>query len=197
MLDNSDSVANPADRSRYDLMRAKHVTIPLSIPRKIRWCGYLALLSALVGPVVATLPLPVREAYFVGNPTAAPLGAATIVLLGVAAVAVAVAGLTALAVSVGPGSDPSEDRVWLLIGAEDAFAGVGFITGALGIIAGGLILASGYWGVEAVDGLVDSGVDPYLTLNTVSATPRLVTGSGLFVAAVALALSVLVERRRP
>mgnify|MGYP006421889801 CR=1 FL=1 len=197
MLNDSDSVADPTDRSRYDLMRAKHVTFPLSIPRKIRWCGYLALLSALVGPIVATLPLPVREAYFVGNPTTAPLGAATIVLLGVASVAVAVVGLTALALSVSPGSDPPEDRVWLLIGAEDAFAGIGFITGALGIVAGGLILASGYWGVDVVDGLVDSGIDPYLTLDTVSATPRLVTGSGLLVAAVALASSVLVKQRRP
>lgn len=197
MLNDSDSVADPTDRSRYDLMRAKHVTFPLSIPRKIRWCGYLALLSALVGPVVVTLPLPVREAYFAGDPTAAPLGAATIVSFGVAAVALAVVGLTALALSVGPDSDPPEDRVWLLIGAENAFTGIGFITGALGIVAGGLVLATGYWGVDVVDGLIDSGVDPYLTLNSVSATPRLVTGGGLLVAAVALVSSVLVKRRRP
>jgi len=36
MPDDSESFVDPADRSRYELMRTKHITLPVPIPRKIR-----------------------------------------------------------------------------------------------------------------------------------------------------------------
>ncbi|WP_418285772.1 hypothetical protein [Halorubrum sp. DTA46] len=196
MSNGSEPVVDLASNSRYELMRSKHVTVPLSVPRKLRWCGYIALLAALIGPVVATLPTAVRADHFAGNPTTTPLGAAAVVLIGVVAVAIAAAGLTAVAVSVERTPDPPESRLWLLIGAEDAFSGIGFITGALGVLSGGIILASGHWGPDAVDRLIASGIDPYLVFDAVPATPRLTAIGALLVGIGSIASSVVVERRR-
>lgn len=196
MSDDSDPVVDPASRSRYDLMRSKHGTLPLSVPAKLRGCALVALLAALVGPVVATLPMPVTEAYFTGDPMTTPLGAAAVVFFGVIAVAIAAAGLTAVAALVDRTPDPPESRVWSLIGAEDAFSGIGFVTGGLGVVAGGVILASGHWGPDAVDRLIALGVDPYLAFDTLPVTPRLTAIVALLVAIGSLASSVVVERRR-
>lgn len=196
MRDDSEPVVDPASQSRYDLMRSKHITVPLSIPRKLRVCGYIALIAAFVGPVVATLPTAVRAQHFAGDPTTTPLGAAAVVFLGVAAVAVSAVGLTAIAVSVDRAPDPPESRVWLLIGAEDAFSGIGFITGALGVVSGGVILASGHWGPDAVDRLIASGINPYLVFDAVPATPRLTAVAALLVAIGSLVSGVIVERHR-
>lgn len=193
MRGTDESHADFAERSRYELMRSKHVIVPLSVPGKLRWCGSLALLAALVGPVLATLPTPVREAYFAGNPTTTPLGAATVVLFGVVAVGIAAGGLTAVAAYVDRHPDPAESRVWLLIGAEDACSGIGFITGALGVISGGAVLASGHWGVDAVERLHDLGVEPYLVFEFIPATPRLTAVVAFVVGVGALASSVFAE----
>ena len=90
----------PGERTRYDLLRSKHVIVPLSLRRKLHLCGLLALLAALVGPVVATLPAAVRETYFAGDPMTTRLGAAAAVLVGTVALAAAVAGGAAIATSI-------------------------------------------------------------------------------------------------
>lgn len=189
-----ESQAEFAERSRYELLRSKHVIVPLSVPWKLRWCGSLALLAALVGPIIATLPTPVRETYFAGTPTTTPLGAATVVLFGVVAAGIAAGGLTAVAAYVDRHPDPPESRVWLLIGAEDVFSGVGFITGTLGVISGGLLLASGHWGVDAVERLNDLGIEPYLVFESIPVTPRLTAVVAFVVGVGALASSVFAER---
>lgn len=196
MPDDSEPIGDPASRSRYDLMRSKHLTVPLSVPRKLRWCGFLALIAALVGPVVATLPAAVVEAHFAEDPMTTPLGAAAVVLIGVGAVAISAAGLAAVAVSAGGNPAPTESKLWLLIGAEDAFSGIGFVTGGLGILAGGAVLASGHWGPDAVDRLIALGVDPYLVFDAVPATPRLTSLAALLVGIGSLAASAALDRRQ-
>lgn len=189
-----DSIPDPAERSRYELMRAKHVTVPVSIPRKLRWCGGLALLAALTAPIVATLPEAVRAGYFAGNPTTTPLGAATVALFGVGCVAAAVLGLAVLQRHLVRNPDPDESRVWTLIGTEDALSGIAFITGALGVLLGVGILVTGHWGVDRVEWLIDSGIDPYLVFTSVPVTPRLTSVVSLVVAIGAFAASVYLDQ---
>jgi hypothetical protein len=190
MSGETDPLARPAERTQYELLRSKHVMVPLSVRTKLRWCGVLALLATLVGPIVATLPAPVREAYFAGNPVTTRLGAAAAVLAGVVGLTAATAGLTAVAAYVERHPDPPEQRAWSLIGLEDAASGFGFVTGALGVASGGALLASGHWGTAAVRRLMALGIEPYLVYEAFPATPRLVSVAGLVVCLGALASSL-------
>ena len=194
MSDDSEPFVDPADRSRYELMRTKHITLPVSIPRKIRWCSYLSALAALVWPLMATLPAPVRESQFAGDPASTPLGAAAVVIFGVGCLAVAGVGLAALAGYVSRNPDPAESNVWTLIGGEDALSGIAFITGFLGVVVGVGILASGHAGLDRVDWLIASGVDPYLVFDSVPATPTITSGVAAVVAVATFGLSVRADR---
>lgn len=194
MSGDTGAFVEPGERTEYDLLRSKHVILPVPVRTKLRWCGLIALLAALVGPIVATLPAPVREAYFAGNPTTTRLGAAAAVLLGVAALTVAGVGLTAVALYVDRHPDPPESRVWTLIAVEDAASGFGFVTGTLGVACGGAILASGHWGADAVGRLIDLGIEPYLVYETAPATPRFTTIASLLVGLGTLASSAYARR---
>ncbi len=192
MPGDTDPFVEPAERTQYDLMRSKHVIVPLSLRRKLHLCGLLALLAALVGPIAATLPAPVREAYFAGDPVTARLGAAAAVFVGTVALAAAVAGLTAVGVSLDRRPDPPESSAWTLIAAEDAASAFGFVTGPLGVVSGVALLASGHWGIGAVQRLNEFGVQPYLPYEAFPATPRLASLAGLVVGLGALASSLYV-----
>ena len=182
MSGDSEPLVEPGERTEYELLRAKHVIVPRPVRTKLRWSSVIALLAALVGPVAATLPGPVREAYFSGNPPTTRLGAAAIVLAGVAGLAAAGVGLTAVALYVDRHPNPPESRAWSLLAVEDAASGLGFVTGTLGVAGGGTILASGHWGTGAVRRLTDLGIEPYLVYEPIPATPRSVTVAALVVA---------------
>ena len=194
MSRDTEPFVEPGERTRYDLLRSKHVIVPLSVRTKLRWCGVIGLLAALVGPIAATLPAPVQEAYFVGDPVTTRLGAAVAVLIGVGALGAAGIGLTVVALYVDRHPDPSESQVWTLIAAEDASSGFGFVTGTLGIASGGVLLASGHWGTGAVRRLTALGIEPYLVAESIPATPRLTTVVALAVGLGALAASAYTER---
>lgn len=196
MSTDGDQFLEPGDRSQYELMRAKHGMVPVSIPRKLRWCGALSFLAALSGPIIVTLPETVQGAYFTADPLTTPLGAAAITLFGVVCVAVAAVGLAVIQRYVTRNPDPGENQVWKLIGAEDGFSGIAFITGALGVSLGTGILVTGHWGVDRVAWLIDNGVDPYLVSTLVPVTPRLTSAVSLVVAVATLAASVGLDRRR-
>lgn len=192
MSGDTESFVEPATRTKYDLLRSKHVIVPLSLQRKLHVCGLIALLAALVGPIVATLPAPVREMYFAGDPTTTRLGAVAAVLIGTVALAAAVVGFTAVALYLDRHPDPPESRVWTLIAAEDAASAFGFVTGTLGVVSGDALLASGHWGTGAVQRLIGFGIQPYLVYEAFPATPRTVAVVGLVVGLGALASSVYV-----
>ncbi|MFC7187392.1 hypothetical protein [Halorubrum yunnanense] len=194
MSSDTEELVEPSERTRYVLLRSKHVIVPLSVRTKLRWCGLIALSAALVGPIVAALPAPVRETYFAGNPVTTPLGAAAVVFVGVGGLAAAGVGLTAVALYVDRHPDPPESQAWDLIAAEDAATGFGLVTGTLGVGSGGAILASGHWGTDAVRRLVDLGVEPYLVYEPLPATPRLATVAALVVGLGALASSAYAGR---
>ncbi len=190
MPDDSESFTDPADRSRYELMRTKHITLPLPIPRKIRWCSYLSGLAALVWPLIVTLPEPVRDSQFTGDPATTPLGAAAVVIFGVGCLAIAGVGLAALAAYLRKNPDPAESDVWTFIGGEDALSGIAFITGFLGVTVGVGILASGHAGLARVNWLIASGIDPYLVFDSVPATPTVTSAVAAVVAVTTFGLSV-------
>jgi hypothetical protein len=185
---------DPGDRSRYELVRAANIVIPLSPIRKARLCGTVALLGALAAPVVATLPPAVRESSFGGAPTATPLGVAAVILAGTVAAGGAGFGLVALQRRLADGPEPEEEAIWTLLAAEDALTGVGFVTGGLGVGLGVSLLASGHWGPEALASLRRNGVEPYLSVSSVPVTPRVTTAVALLVGLGVLVASVLVER---
>ena len=192
MPGDTEPFVEPTELTRYDLLRSKHVIVPLSLRRKLQLCGLLALLAALGGPIAATLPAPVRAAYFAGDPATTRLGAAAAVLVGTVAVAAAVAGLTGVALYLGRRPDPPESSAWTLIAAEDGASAFGFVTGSLGVVSGDALLASGHWGTGAVQGLNGFGIQPYLPYEAFPATPRLASLAGLVVGLGAIASSLYV-----
>ena len=194
MTTDGNQTLEPGDRSRYELMRAKHGTVPVSIPRKLRWCSVLSGVAALSGPIVVTLPDTVQAAHFTDDPLTTPLGAAAVALFGVLCVAVSAVGLAGIQLYVTRNPDPEESRVWTLIGGEDAFSGIAFITGALGIVLGVGILVTGHWGVDRVAWLIDNGVDPYLVFASVPATPRLTSVVSFAISIATFAASVSFAR---
>ncbi|QUO48383.1 hypothetical protein [Halorubrum ruber] len=190
-----DTRFEPTDRSEYDLVRAANVIVPLSPLRKARVCGALALLGALAAPVVATLPAAVRDAAFSGPPLATPLGVAAVVLAGTVAAGLAGLGLVALHRRLARGPEPTDDAVWSFLAIEDALTGIGFVTGGLGVGVGLSLLASGHWGVDALDALRRNGVEPYLSVSTVPVTPRLTSAVGLVAGLAVLAATVVAVDR--
>ncbi|ELZ46719.1 hypothetical protein C463_03789 [Halorubrum californiense DSM 19288] len=188
-----DARFDPADRSEYDLVRAANVIVPLSPVRKARICGGVALLGSLAAPVVATLPGAVREAAFSGPPLATPLGVAAVVLVGALAAGGAGLGLVALQRRLARGPEPSGDGVWRVLAVEDALTGIGFVTGGLGVVVGLTLLASGHWGVDALETLRRNGTEPYAPVSALPVTPRLTTAVALAVGLVVLAATVAVD----
>ena len=185
---------DPTERSEYELTRSANIIVPMPLLRKARVCGALALLGSLAAPLVATLPAAVREANFAGPPATTSLGVAAVALAGTVAAGGAGLGLVALQRRLARGPEPADDAVWTLLAVEDALTGVGFVTGGLGVGVGLSLLASGHWGVEALDALRRNGVEPYLSLSTVPVTPRLVTAVALAVGLAVLAATVVVDR---
>ncbi|WP_424013465.1 hypothetical protein ACOZ35_10010 [Halorubrum xinjiangense] len=190
-----DSRFDPTDRSEYELVRAGNVIVPLSPVRKARICAGIALLGSLAAPVVATLPAAVREAGFAGPPTRTPLGVAAIVLVGAVAAAGAGLGLVALHRRLERGPEPTGDDVWSVLAVEDVLTGIGFVTGGLGVVVGLALLASGHWGVDALDALRRSGVEPYVSGPRFPVTPRLTTAVALTAGLTVLAATVAVDGR--
>ena len=193
-MPDDDTRFDPTDRSRYELKRAANIVVPMSPIRKARICGGLSLIAAFAAPVVATLPAAVREAAFTGPPASTSLGVAAVVLLGTIAAGAAGLGLVALQRRLARDPEPTDDDIWTLLAAEDALTGVGFVTGGLGVLVGVSLLASGHWGLEALDGLRESGVEPYLPLSRIPVTPWLVSAVGLVVGVTVLGATVLVDR---
>jgi hypothetical protein len=193
MLGEPKRLADPGERTQYDLLRSRHGMIPLSIPTKLRFCALLGFLAALAGPIAATLPVAVQTAYFTGDPVTTRLGAAAAVLVGVAGVAAGEVGLTVVALYVERDPDPPEELAWKLVAAEDTASMFGFVTGTLGVVSGDALLASGHWGLAGVTGLIDFGIRPYLTYEAFPATPRLAAVAGLVVGLGALASSLYVD----
>ena len=194
MANDPDRSADPTDRSEYDLLRAKHGIFPLvSVARKVRWCGYLSLVAALVAPIVALLPPPVRATYFAGDPLSSSLGAAAVVLFGTLCLLAGGVGLAALSVHLTRSPEPSGSEIWRLVGLEDALTGIAFVTGALGVGTGTALLATGLAGVDRVETLIGYGIDPYFPLPSYPVTPGLTAAVAAVAGALTLGLAAFLD----
>ncbi len=196
MTSSRDHWDDPEDRSRYELLRMKHGILSIvPVARKVRWCGYLLVLAALPTPIVIALPAEVQDAYFTADPVTTPLALVTIILLGTTSLLLATLGLTWVGSRPTADEELSEEWLWRLIGAEDAFTGIAFITGALAVVTGVALLASGLGGADAVAWLEANGVDPYLSVPGLSVPPFAGTAASFAVAVVAFGCSRWVARR--
>lgn len=147
----------------YELVRRRRGLLTgVSIPRKIRWCSGLLAVAAALLPLVRSLPPSVRAAYFRGDPGDAALAVAVVTLIGVGCLCVAALGLAGVVVRLVRSDDLTEDQAWTLVGVESVFTGIGFGTGALGVVSSVGIAAIGFAGADAVARLRAAGIDPYL-----------------------------------
>ena len=185
---------DPTERSEYELTRSANIIVPLPPIRKARICGAVALLGSLAAPVVVTLPAEVREAAFSGAPLATRLGVAAIVLVGAVAAGGAGLGFVTLQRRLARGPEPTDDAVWSFLAVEDALTGIGFVTGGLGVVVGVSLLASGHWGVGALNALRRNGIEPYAPVSTLPITPRLTTAVALVAGLAVLTATVVVDR---
>ncbi|SNR38710.1 hypothetical protein [Halorubrum vacuolatum] len=182
--------ARPEERSRYELMRVKHVILSLApIPRKLRWCGYLALIAALPAPIMLLLPADVRATFHAGDPLTVPLAVVTITGIGILSLLLGTLGLAFIGHRTAVHEGLAEPRIWTYIGLEDAFTFAAFITGALATVASVGILASGLAGTGAVVWLEGVGVQPYFSVPGLSLPPVAATVGGLVVAVTAFGSS--------
>lgn len=146
----------------YELIRAKHGIFPQwSIAQKIRGCGYLLFAASTTVPVMVFLPQSVTSAYFGSDPLFSEMAFSALLLFSVACLVVAAGGLGVIAAYRLSLDEISESQAWSLVGFEDIFSGVGFITGLLGVCATLALAGIGYGGIETMETLAAAGVYPY------------------------------------
>lgn len=146
----------------YELLRAKRGMLTRwSIAQKIRGCSYLLFAASATVPLMAFLPQSVTETYFGANPAFSEVAFSALLLFSVACLLIAAGGLAATSAYRSSLEEISESQAWSLVGFEDIFSGVGFITGLLGVVATLTVAGFGYAGIGAMESLAASGVHPY------------------------------------
>lgn len=162
MSENPDIEQAVLEGTAYELIRAQHgLTAVAPIPTKIRWCGGLLFVGALLFPIVLLLPESVHEASFDGTPLSYPLGVALLLIVGVGPLTFGGVGLSYVHYRIERTASISEDQAWTLVGLEDVFSGLAILTGGLAVFATVLLALVGLAGVEPVTAAQSSGVDPY------------------------------------
>ncbi|MFC7114041.1 hypothetical protein ACFQH2_02305 [Natronoarchaeum sp. GCM10025703] len=148
--------------AEYELIRAKHgLFAHWSIAQKIRGCGYLLFAASATLPLMMSLPESVTTVYFGSGPLLSEVAFSALLLFSVACLVVAAGGLGVISAYRSSLDDISESQAWSLVGFEDIFSGVAFITGLLGVSATLALAAIGHGGIETIDSLAASGVYPY------------------------------------
>ncbi len=159
------------DGKEYELLRARRGLLSRwSIPQKVRGCSYLMFAASAALPLMYFLPPAVRETYLGLDPANARVGFTILTVLSVACLIVASLGLIATAVYRDRLDDITEEQAWSLVGLEGMFSGIGFITGLLGVTATLLLSGVGHAGIDTVDTLVATGINPYHSGPEVSLT---------------------------
>lgn len=162
MGDQSEFTEMVLEGREYELLRAKHGMLTRwSIAQKVRGCSYLLFAASVTVPVMAFLPNSVAAAYFGANPAFSEVAFSALLLLSVGCLLVAAGGLTGISAYRSSLGDISESQAWSLVGFEDIFSGVGFITGMLGVIATLVLAGLGHAGIGTIESLAASGVHPY------------------------------------
>lgn len=159
------------ETTEYDIVRARSgILTSYSVERKMRWCGYVFLASALTAPVLLLLPDAVVEEYIGGEPLSTPLTLAGMSLLGASLVAASVAGLFWVAVRIRKlkKSDISREQAWRINGMEGIFGWFALGWGAPLVFVALVAAGTGFQGVEFVESLAERGVDPYAETATLS-----------------------------
>lgn len=196
MSDRDDIEQAVLGESEYDLVRLRHGTTAFtSVPRKARLCGLILVSGGLLLPIVLVLPDTVVEENLHGTPASYPLGLAFLLVVSAIPAAIGGIGLAGVAYKFSTVEEMDRDSAWQLVGLEDIFTGLGYVTGGLGVVIAVSLAATGLFGPELVDSLQASGVDPYLrspvewATATVGAAVAVTLGSIVFVA------GVLVEQK--
>lgn len=182
------------DGSEYELLRARRGLLSRwSIPQKIRRCSYLLFVSSSMLPIMLFLPSAVQEQYIGIDPASSRVSFTALALFSVCCLAVASVGLAATATYRDRIDDISEGQAWSLVGIEGMFSGIGFVSGFLGVAATLALSGVGYAGVETVDALVASGVDPYHSQAGIAVTVAAASGIAFCSAITVFLLGILTE----
>ncbi|MWV41295.1 hypothetical protein [Natrialba sp. INN-245] len=148
--------------AEYELLRARRGLLSRwSIPQKIRRCSYLLFAASTMLPIMHFLPAAVKQQYVGANPAFSRVSFTALTLFSVCCLLVASLGLAGTATYRDRIDDISEQQAWSLVGIEGLFSGIGFVSGFLGVAVTLALSSVGYAGIETVDALVASGVDPY------------------------------------
>ncbi len=184
-----------ADTSQYELIRARHASSAWApITRKIRWLGYLLIALAGIVPVVLFLPTGITETYFSGSPIASPLWINSVAVVTIITLLVAAAGLVWVARRKFQIADISSSQAWILIGYEDLFSAMGFITGGVGVLVTLGLAAVGYLGIDQYEELMALGLHPYYPGETLQFSVLTVATVSLVAATLAFAMSIYARR---
>lgn len=150
------------NRTDYDVVRTRSGMSTLwSVEKKIVWCGYFLLAASLLAPITVLLPEAVRETYIGEDPLFTPLSVAGLAELSVVTLFGAALGLFWVAYRGRRPDEITEDEAWTLVGLEEVFSAFGFLMGFVGVVVCIVAVSSGLQGVEFVESLAESSVQPY------------------------------------
>lgn len=196
MSDPDDIEQAVLEEHEYDLVRLRHGTTAFtSVPRKARLCGLVLFSGGLLLPIILVLPESVVQENLNGTPASYPLGLAFMLVVSAIPAAVGGLGLSGVAYKFSTIEEMDRDTAWQLVGLEDIFTGLGFVTGGIGVLVTLLLAATGLFGPELVASMEASGVDPYYqspvgwATATVGAVVAVTLGGIVFVA------GILTERK--
>lgn len=180
--------------SDYELLRARRGMFSMwSIPQKIRGCSFVLFAASATFPILFFLPPAVQEQY-VGVDVAATRVAFTgLTLFSIGCLVGASLGLATVAAYRDRLDEISEQQAWSLVGIENVFSGIGYVTGLLGVVATLALAAVGHAGVETLETLAASGVYPYRGDGRVAVTVRVATGIAFCSAITVFVLGTVIE----
>lgn len=177
------------DRTDYDVVRTRSGMSTLwSVEKKIAWCGYFLLATSLLTPIIVLLPEAVRETYIGEEPLFTPLSVAGLAELSVFTLFGAALGLFWVAYRGRRPDEITEDEAWTLVGLEEVFSAFAFLMGFVGVVICIAAVSSGMQGVEFVESLAESSVQPYRSDSAMALPLAYVTAPAFFAGVVVLGL---------
>ena len=185
------------DLTDYDVVRTRSGMSTLwSVEKKMGWCGSFLLAASLLTPITVLLPDAVRDTYIGEEPLFTPLSVAGLGELSVITLFGASLGLFWVAYRSRRADEISEDEAWTLVGLEEVFSAFAFLMGFVGLLVCIVAVSAGMNGVEFVESLAESSLQPYRGDSAVALPVAYVSASAFFSGVVVLGLAAYASSLR-